>query len=72
MRFGQLLITDAFYKDKPDILDWVKMGVLGVEMEAYAIYLNAARAGKKLSPFVTFQTMLLLIKNCRVKKEAKM
>jgi len=47
VRFGQLLSTDFFYKDKPDTLDWAKLGVLGVEMEAYALYLNAARAGKK-------------------------
>jgi purine-nucleoside phosphorylase len=47
VRFGQLLSTDVFYKDKPDTLEWTKLGVLGVEMEAYALYLNAARAGKK-------------------------
>ena len=47
IRFGQLLSTDVFYKEKPDTLDWAKLGVLGVEMEAYALYLNAARAGKK-------------------------
>ena len=47
VRFGQLLSTDVFYKDKPDTLEWAKLGVLGVEMEAYALYLNAARAGKK-------------------------
>ena len=47
VRFGQLFSTDVFYKDKPDALDWVKMGVIGIEMEAYALFLNAARAGKK-------------------------
>ena len=47
VRFGQLLSTDVFYKDKPDTLDWAKMGVLGVEMESYALFLNAARAGKR-------------------------
>ena len=46
VRFGQIFSTDVFYKDKPDALDWVKMGVIGIEMEAYALYLNAARAGK--------------------------
>ena len=47
VRFGQLFSTDVFYKDKPDALDWTKMGVIAVEMEAYALYLNAARAGKR-------------------------
>ena len=45
-RFGQVLTSDLFYSDNPDTLEWTKMGVLGVEMEAYALYLNAARAGK--------------------------
>ena len=47
VRFGQLLSTDVFYKDKPDTLDWAKIGVIGVEMESYALFLNAARAGKR-------------------------
>ena len=47
VRFGQIFSTDVFYKDQPDTLDWGKMGVLGVEMESYALYLNAARAGKR-------------------------
>lgn len=46
VRFGQIFSTDVFYKEKPDALDWVKMGCIGIEMEAYALYLNAARAGK--------------------------
>ena len=45
-KFGQVLSSDLFYGDCPDTLDWAKMGVLGVEMEAYGLYLNAARAGK--------------------------
>ena len=46
-RFGLLFSTDVFYKDQPDTLNWAKMGCLAVEMEAYGLYLNAARAGKK-------------------------
>ncbi len=45
-RFGQLFTTDVFYRDTNDTLKWTKMGVIGVEMEAYGLYLNAARAGK--------------------------
>ena len=47
VRFGQLLSTDVFYGEGPETLDWTKVGVYAVEMEAYALYLNAARAGKK-------------------------
>ena len=45
-RFGQLLTTDVFYGEGADTLEWTKVGVLAVEMEAYCLYLNAARAGK--------------------------
>ena len=46
-RVGNILSTDVFYNDSYSDLDWSKMGVLGVEMEAAALYCNAARAGKK-------------------------
>jgi purine-nucleoside phosphorylase len=45
-RFGQLLTTDVFYGEGPATLEWAKVGVLAVEMEAYCLYTNAARAGK--------------------------
>jgi purine-nucleoside phosphorylase len=47
VKFGQFLSTDVFYGEGPETLEWPKMGVIAVEMEAYALYLNAARAGKR-------------------------
>lgn len=45
---GNLLTSDHFYNDNPVAPDaWKKMGVLATEMESAALYLNAARAGKK-------------------------
>lgn len=45
---GNLLSSDFFYGDDADSLKkWKKMGVLAVEMESYALYCNAARAGKQ-------------------------
>ena len=35
-----------FYDDADSLAEWKKMGVLAVEMEAAALYMNAARAGK--------------------------
>lgn len=50
---GNILSTDAFYGDlsgmpehKLPVKAWAKMGVLGVEMEAAALYAVAARSGK--------------------------
>ncbi len=45
--FGNLYSSDTFYDDALSLKDWQKMGVLAVEMESSALYLNALRAGKK-------------------------
>jgi purine-nucleoside phosphorylase len=45
---GNILSSDTFYDDNKEAnLLWKKMNVLCVEMEAAALYMNAARAGKK-------------------------
>lgn len=45
---GNILSSDVFYSDNTGALSaWQKMGVLAVEMEAAALYMNAARAGKQ-------------------------
>ena len=53
-KVGNILSSDTFYNDDlglvPEMTStalWGKMGVLGVEMEAAALYMNAARAGKR-------------------------
>ena len=38
---------------------WAKMGVLAVEMEAAALYMNAARAGKNALALLTVSDHLL-------------
>jgi len=48
LKVGELLSADTFYNDVHGIDEWQKMhNVLAVEMEAAALYLNAARAGKQ-------------------------
>ena len=43
---GNVLSSDTFYDDANSLADWQKMGVLGIEMETAALYMNAARAEK--------------------------
>ena len=44
---GNVLSSDIFYvENKANFEAWLKMGVLAVEMEAAALYMTAARAGK--------------------------
>ena len=47
LKTGNILTTDVFYSDdNVGNNAWLRMGVLAVEMEAAALYTNAARAGK--------------------------
>ena len=44
---GNVLSSDVFYNADSSVNDrWKSMGVLAVEMEAAALYMNAAKAGK--------------------------
>lgn len=45
-KVGNIYSSDTFY-DENSALVWQKMGVLAVEMEAPALYANAARSGNK-------------------------
>lgn len=46
LHVGNILSSDTFYDDADSLADWKKMGVTAIEMEAAALYMNAARAGK--------------------------
>ncbi|CAA7601486.1 purine-nucleoside phosphorylase [Acididesulfobacillus acetoxydans] len=45
-KVGNVFSSDTFYDDGASLHQWRKMGVLAVEMEAAALYMNAARSGK--------------------------
>ncbi|WP_028830123.1 purine-nucleoside phosphorylase [Proteocatella sphenisci] len=45
-KVGNLYSSDTFYDDMSRLKEWQRMGVLAVEMEAAALYMNAMRAGK--------------------------
>lgn len=50
---GNVFSTDVFYNNQSLLPQWDEMGVLAVEMEAAALYMNAARAGKEALCIVT-------------------
>lgn len=47
MPVGNLLSSDTFYDASGSSMKWAEMGVLAVEMEAAALYMNAAKTGKR-------------------------
>lgn len=44
---GNVLTSDLFYTETPEWKQWAQTGVLGIDMESYALYCEAARAGAK-------------------------
>lgn len=58
-KVGNVLSSDHFYNDAQNTLDWAKMGVLGVEMEAAALYCNAARLQKDALCILTVSDSLV-------------
>lgn len=50
---GSIFSSDTFYDDANSLAEWQKMGVLGIEMEAAALYMNAARSGKNALAILT-------------------
>lgn len=63
---GNLLSSDTFYNDVEGMPEafipskaWGKMGVMAIEMEAAALYMNAARAGKNALAICTVSDHLI-------------
>lgn len=51
---GNIVTSDVFYHDTPDDWKrWAKMGIVAAEMETYALYCNASRAGVKALTILT-------------------
>ena len=64
-KVGNILSSDVFYGDNADGWKaWQKMGVLAVEMEAAALYMNAARSGNKALCICTISDSLVTHEAC--------
>ncbi len=56
---GNVVSSDVFYSANPQTDKWMKMGVLAVEMEAAALYMNAAYTGNKALAMFTVSDHLI-------------
>lgn len=57
---GNVVASDVFYGEEADAWKrWQKMGVLGVEMESYALFSIAARLNKKAFTILTVSDSLI-------------
>ena len=63
---GNILSADVFYDPDPDMWKkWAELGVLGVEMESFALYCNAAKQKKRA-------LCLLTVTDRFIKREKKL
>ena len=58
-KVGNIFSSDLFYGENNYNDRWRKMGVMAVEMEAAALYMNAARAGRRALAICTISDHLL-------------
>ena len=56
---GNVLTSDVFYGENPHTDKWINMGVLAVEMEIAALYMNAARSGNRALGLLTISDHIL-------------
>ena len=59
-KFGHILSIDSFKPEEiEDYLKWGKIGVFGIEIKGYELYLNAAREGKNAIVISTVNEQLI-------------
>lgn len=58
-RVGNVFSSDVFYAENAHNDKWMQMGVLAVEMEVAALYMNAARSGNKALAICTISDHIL-------------
>ena len=56
---GNVVSSDIFYRENANSKGWMNMGVLAVEMEVAALYMNAARSGNRALGILTISDHLL-------------
>ena len=58
-KVGNVFSSDTFYNENPHNDKWINMGVLAVEMEIAALYMNAARSGNRALGICTISDHIL-------------
>ena len=62
-KVGNVFSSDTFYTENAHNEKWISMGVLAVEMEISALYMNAARSGNRALGICTLSDHILTGEN---------
>ena len=69
--FGQVLTGDVFYTEKQEYSDWLKVGVIGLEMETYGLYLNAQKKKKNALSILSISDNMITNEMLTVEERTK-
>ena len=58
-RVGNVLSSDTFYNENAHNDKWMQLGVMAVEMEVAALYMNAARSGNRALAIMTISDHII-------------
>ena len=58
-RVGNVLSSDTFYNENAHNDKWMQLGVMAVEMEVAALYMNAARSGNRALGIMTISDHII-------------
>ena len=72
IKVGNILSTDIFYNESNNVYkQWAKLGVLAIEMETAALYINAASLGKKALSICTISDEIFTGNECSAEEREK-
>lgn len=71
VRVGPVVSGEGFYYSDEWFDKWTKMGILAVEMESAALYINAAEAGKKAVALCTISDLMFNGEKCTTEERQK-
>lgn len=72
VKIGNILSSDIFYNPTNEVYKkWSDLGVLAIEMEAAALYINAAKFGKQAIAICTISDRIFEGEHCTIEEREK-
>ncbi len=67
-KVGAIVLGEGFYYSEEWLQKWAQMGILAVDMETAALYINAAEAGKRAAAMFTITDLMFSGEACGVEE----
>lgn len=67
-KVGAIVLGEGFYYSEEWFQEWARMGILAVDMETAALYINAVEAGKRAAAMFTITDLMFSGEACGVEE----